>query len=75
MTLSVCFRSVSLCVEIDGDLVDVGDVDAAETVTCSVAETVTSVTWVFLKTVDLSKEQNVTVPYSVFRSCFIPFWV
>ncbi len=31
--------------------------------------------WVFLKTVDLTKEQNVTVPYSVFMSCFIPFWV
>ncbi len=26
----------------------------------------TKTTWVFLKTVDLTKEQNVTVPYSVF---------
>ena len=31
--------------------------------------------WVFLKIVDLTKEQNVTVPYSVFMSCFIPFGV
>ncbi len=31
--------------------------------------------WVFLKTVDLTKEQNVTVPYSVLTPCFIPFRV